>query len=86
MYSDNDKILVRSLNMCNVEYLKGFSGGSMIRILPANAGDTGGANLIPGLGRSPEGENGNPLSYSCLKSSRDRGTWLATVQFSSVTQ
>ena len=61
MYSDNDKILVRSLNMCNVEYLKGFSGGSMIRILPANAGDTGGANLIPGLGRSPEGENGNPL-------------------------
>ena len=31
---------------------------SVIKSLPANAGDTG---LIPGLGRSPEGENGNPV-------------------------
>ena len=37
--------------MCNVEYLKGFSGGSMVKILPGSAGDTGDANLIPGLGR-----------------------------------
>ena len=48
----------------------------MVKNPPANAGDTG---LIPGWGRSPEGENGNPLQYSCLGSPMDRGTWRATV-------
>ena len=37
-------------------------------------------DLIPGLGRSPEGENGNSLQYSCLENSMDRGAWWATVQ------
>ena len=37
---------------------------------PANAGDTG---LIPGSGRSRGGGNGNPLQYSCLENSMDRG-------------
>ena len=36
-------------------------------------------DLIPGLGRSPGGGNGNSLQYSCLKSSMDRGAWQATV-------
>ena len=35
--------------------------------------------LITGLGRSPRGGNGNPLQYSCLKNSMDRGAWQATV-------
>ena len=35
--------------------------------------------LIPGLGRSPGGGNGNQLQYSCLENSRDRGAWQATV-------
>ena len=35
--------------------------------------------LIPGLGRSPGEGNGNPLQYSCLKNSMDRGAWWATV-------
>jgi len=35
---------------------------------------------IPGLGRSPGGENGNPLQYSCLESPMDRGAWWAAVQ------
>ena len=35
--------------------------------------------LILGLGRSPGEVNGNPLQYSCLENSMDRGTWLATV-------
>ena len=43
---------------------------------PANAGDMG---LIPGLGRSPGGRNGNPLHYSCLENPMDRGACLATV-------
>ena len=35
--------------------------------------------LIPGLGRSPEGGNGNPLQYSCLGNPMDRRAWWATV-------
>ena len=34
---------------------------------------------IPALGRSPGGENGNPLQYSCLENPMDRGAWLATI-------
>ena len=37
-------------------------------------------DLIPRSGRSPRGENGNPLQYSCLKNPMDRGAWWATVQ------
>ena len=44
--------------------------------LPANAGDAG---LIPGLGRSPGEGHSNPLEYSCLENSMDRGAWPATV-------
>ena len=33
---------------------------------------------MPGSGRSPGGGNGNPLQYSCLDNSMDRGAWLAT--------
>ena len=36
-------------------------------------------DLIPGLGRSPGGENGYPLQYSGLENSMDRGTWWGTV-------
>ena len=39
-----------------------FPGGSVARNLPASAGDTGDAGLIPGLGRSPGEENGNHSS------------------------
>ena len=35
--------------------------------------------MIPGLGRSPGGENGNPLHYSCLENPMDTGAWWATV-------
>ena len=35
--------------------------------------------LIPGWGRSPGEENGNPLKYFCLENSMDRGAWWATV-------
>ena len=49
-----------------------FLGGSEVKNLLANVGDTG---LIPGLGRSPREGNGNSLQYSCLKNSVDRGAW-----------
>ena len=53
-----------------------FPRGSVVKNLPANAGDRG---LIPGLGRSPGGGNGNSLQYSCLGNPMDRGAWWATV-------
>ena len=43
------------------------------------AGDTGDSGLIPWLGRSPGGGNGNPLQYSCLDNPMDRGAQQATV-------
>ena len=45
----------------------------------ANAGDERDVGLIPVLGRFCGGGNGNPLQYSCLINSVDRGAWLATV-------
>ena len=51
----------------------------MVKKLPANAGDIRDAGSIPGLGRSPGGGHGNPLQYSYLENSMDRGTWGATV-------
>ena len=45
----------------------------------ANAGNTRDVGLIPELGRSPGGRNGNPFWYSCLKNPIDRGAWRATV-------
>ena len=53
---------------------KGFSGGSMVRNLPANARDIRGMGLIPTSGRSPGGRHGNPLQYSCLEYPMDRIT------------
>ena len=46
---------------------------------PVNAGDIRDAGLIPGLGRSPGGGHGNPLQYSYVENSMDRGAWRATV-------
>ena len=51
----------------------------MVKNLPANSGGAGDTDSIPGLGRSLEKENGNPLQYSCLKNSMDKGAWQAAV-------
>ena len=50
----------------------------MVKNPPDNAEDTGDIGLIPGLGRSSEGGNGNPLQYSCLENPMDRRAWQAT--------
>ena len=47
----------------------------MVKNLPDNTRDAGDAVLIPESGRSSGGENDNPLQYSFLKNSMDRGTW-----------
>ena len=46
---------------------------------PFDAGVAGDAGSIPGLGRSAGGGNGNPLQYSCLENSTERGAWWASV-------
>ena len=51
----------------------GVPGGTVVKNLPANAGDTRDAGLIPTSGRSPEEGNGNPFQYSCLENSIDIG-------------
>ena len=56
--------------------IKSFPGGSDGKESSCNAGDLG---LISGLGRSPGEGDGNPLQYSCLENSMDRGAWQAIV-------
>ena len=58
-----------------VPYTMGFSGGSQVKNLPANAGDI---CSIPGLGRSPGEGNGNTLQHSCLEDPMDKGAWQAS--------
>ena len=59
--------------------LRSFTGGTVVKNLPANAGDTGDVGLIPGSGISPREGNGNPLQYSCLGNPMDRGALWATI-------
>ena len=54
----------------------GNIGGSEVKASACNAGDLG---SIPELGRPPGGRNGNPLQYSCLENSMDKGASWATV-------
>ena len=56
-----------------------FPDGAVVKNPPANAGDAGDMGLIPGSGRSLGGGNGNPLQYSFLDKSMDRGAWWTTV-------
>ena len=60
-------ILIVSLNL-----QMGFPRGSDGKASACNAGDPG---LIPGLGRSIGGGNGNPLQCSCVENPRDSGAW-----------
>ena len=49
-----------------------FPGGSAVEDPPANKGNTGDADFIPGSGRSPGGGHGTPLQYFCLENPMDR--------------
>ena len=60
----------------NLDMSTGFPGGSDGKASSCSVGDLG---SIPGLGRSPGEGNGNPLQYSCLGNSMDRGAWWGTV-------
>ena len=64
-------------NRVQVAYCVCFQNGSAVK---ESVGDTGDMSLIPGSGRSPGRENGNPLQYSCLEKSKERGAWQDPVQ------
>ena len=58
----------------------------MVKNLPMEARDLRDIDLIPGLGRSPGGGQGNPLQYSCLENPIDRGASQAIVHRVAVRQ
>ena len=57
----------------------GFPGSASGKNLAANAGNVRDVCLTPRLERSPGGDHGNPLQYSCLENPMDRGAWHPTV-------
>ena len=57
----------------------GFPGGSVVKNLPANAGDAEDASSFPGPGRNPGVGKRFLLQYSCLENSMDREAWWAIV-------
>ena len=59
----------------SITIILGFPGDSVVKSLPASAGDVGGVGSIPGLGRSPGEGNSKPLQYSCLDNPMDREAW-----------
>ena len=59
-----------------LKWFKGFPGGSEVKASACNVVDLG---SIPGSGRSPGEESGNPLQYSCLENPMDGAAWWATV-------
>ena len=73
-------MLDHSAKPCETHWLSlmfsnnGFPGHAVVKN-PANAGNARDVDLVPGSGRSPEVGNGNPLQYSCLENSMDRGAW-----------
>ena len=68
--------LITVSNILLITMPLGFPGGTDGKESACNAGDPG---LSPRLGKSPGEGNGNPLQYSCLENSMDRGAWRATV-------
>ena len=62
-------------NKSHLKFLLDFPGGSHSKVSACNVGDPG---SIPGLGRSPEGGNVNPLQYPCLENPILRKAWWAT--------
>ena len=71
------RVPIRAIILCS--NIPGFLGGTLIKNLPANTGDASNVGSIPGLEKSPGGENGNPLQDSCLENLIDRGAWQSKV-------
>ena len=73
---ETNNLLGRQIIVKKLQNRWGLAGGLIDKEICCNAGDL---DLIPGSGRSPGEGNGNPLQYSCLENSMDRGAWQVTV-------
>ena len=71
---NQNKIAAMEIKGEQVEPLVAFRGDSVGKESTCNSGDLG---SIPGSGRSPGEGNDNPLQYSCLENSMDKGAWWA---------
>ena len=69
LFRKSDHGFIFVLTVLNMD----FPGDTGVKNLPASAEDAGDVGSIPGSGRSPGVGNGNPLQYSFLKNSMDRG-------------
>ena len=74
------------LNLVSDHFLESLPGNNkappvelVVKNPPADVGDIRDAGSIPGWGRCPGEGQGNPLQYSCLENSIDRGAWWAMV-------
>ena len=72
MAREEEKKTWEQVFKCLLDIFRGFPGGSVVKNLPANAGDPG---STPGSRRSPGEGNGKPLQYSCLGNPKDRVAW-----------
>src|SRR5574337_1315653 len=75
----NFSFLIYKMETTQIQEVLVRIGGSVVKNLPANAGDIRDMGSIPGSGRSPGGRHGNPLQCSCLRNSMDRGALSAVV-------
>ena len=72
--------MAEKASYCTLLVLHGTSQvAQLVKNPPAYTRDTRDVGSVTGSGRSPGGGNGNPLQYSCLENSVDRGAWWATV-------
>ena len=82
-FSSKKKKREGQYNLKFYKSLISISGAPQVALVvknpPANVGDITDSGSIPGLERSPGGEHGNPLQYSCLENPMDREAWQATV-------
>ena len=70
------KSCLTTYSLCDLRQVTwGFPGGSVKKNPPAHARDARDMGSFPGWGRYPGVGNGNPLQYSCLENSLDRGAW-----------
>ena len=74
--STDTSVPLQSSYSVGIHVIWGFPGGSEVKASAYNVRNLG---SIPGWGRSPGEENGNPLQYSCLENPMDGGAWWATV-------
>ena len=75
VFKQDTALIIKKQKMNKPLLYTGFPGGSNDKKSACSAGDQG---SLPGSGKSP-GEKNNPLQYSCLENSMDRGVWRATV-------